>query len=380
MNDSTAFSAPPEPSVTNAAADGRPPAKASQLWVDPERERAFNTWLAGIAPTHQLIAHTLREASADAGFRRYLRIDTQDGTSRIIMDAPPALENCEPFVRIAALTKKAGLRSPEVLDWNQADGFILLSDLGNKTLLETLERPDPQIARDFYVQAVDALISWQLASQPGVLPEYDEPVLREELESFPDWYISRHRNLTLSPAQKAVLDTTFDLIVANNLAAPKVYVHRDFMPRNLMPSASGEPIGVLDFQDALYGPITYDIASLMRDAFLSWDEEFVLDITVRYWERARKVGLMDFEDWSSNFGSFWRSVEWMGLQRHIKVAGRFARLSLRDSKPKYLADAPRFISYIRHTAGRYRELTPLLRLVDDIEGSSQASGWAFGRV
>ena len=137
---------------------------------------------------------------------------------------------------------------------------------------------------------------------------------------------------------------------------------------------------MLDFQDAVYGPLTYDIASLMRDAFLSWDEEFVLDITVRYWERARKAGLMDFEDWHSDFGSFWRAVEWMGLQRHLKVAGIFARLTLRDGKPRYLADAPRFIGYIRHTAGRYRELTPLLRLIDEVEGTQAAAGWAFGRV
>jgi aminoglycoside/choline kinase family phosphotransferase len=170
----------------------------------------------------------------------------------------------------------------------------------------------------------------------------------------------------------------FRLIVARNLAAPLVYVHRDFMPRNLMVGADGGPLGVLDFQDAVHGPITYDIASLMRDAFLSWDEDFVLDITIRYWERARKLGLMDFEDWHSDFGSFWRAVEWMGLQRHLKVAGIFARLTLRDGKPKYLQDAPRFIAYIRHTAGRYRELTPLLRLVDRIEGTEAPAAGPSG--
>jgi len=155
------------------------------------------------------------------------------------------------------------------------------------------------------------------------------------------------------------------------------------MPRNLMipPAGSAEErLGVLDFQDAVYGPITYDIASLMRDAFLSWDEEFVLDITIRYWERAKKLGLMNFEDWSSDFGSFWRAVEWMGLQRHLKVAGIFARITLRDGKPKYLADAPRFIGYIRHTAARYRELTPLLKLIDAVEGTAAPEGWSFGRM
>jgi len=154
-------------------------------------------------------------------------------------------------------------------------------------------------------------------------------------------------------------------------------VHRDFMPRNLMMPLQDEPrLAVLDFQDAVYGPITYDIASLMRDAFLSWDEEFVLDITVRYWQQALRVGLPVDPD----FGEFWRSVEWMGLQRHLKVAGIFARLTLRDGKPKYLADTPRFIAYIRATAARYRELTPLLRLVDQVEGTGAATGYAFGRV
>ena len=137
---------------------------------------------------------------------------------------------------------------------------------------------------------------------------------------------------------------------------------------------------MLDFQDAVYGPVTYDIASLMRDAFLSWEEDFVLDVTVRYWEQARKAGLMDFEDWHSDFGAFYRAVEWMGLQRHLKVAGIFARLTLRDGKPRYLADTPRFIGYIRATASRYRELTPLLRLIDEVEGIQVATGYAFGRI
>jgi aminoglycoside/choline kinase family phosphotransferase len=200
-----------------------------------------------------------------------------------------------------------------------------------------------------------------------VLPPYDEALLRRELRLFPDWYLAAPPRCDAGRrAAPRRWSDQFALIVARNLAAPRVYVHRDFMPRNLMVSGNhGQALGVLDFQDAVHGPLTYDIASLMRDAFLSWDEAFVLDITVRYWERARKLGLMDFEDWHSDFGSFWRAVEWMGLQRHLKVAGIFARLTLRDGKPKYLADAPRFIAYIRHTAGRYRELTPLLRLVDE---------------
>ena len=216
------------------------------------------------------------------------------------------------------------------------------------------------------------------------MPAYDEALLRRELQLFPDWYIAQHRQYTLDDKQSATLAQAFERIVAENLAAPSVFVHRDFMTRNLMVPTDPrtQPLAVLDFQDAVYGPITYDIASLLRDAFISWDEDFVLDITVRYWEQAKKRGLMDFEDWHSDFGAFYRAVEWMGLQRHLKVAGIFARLSLRDGKPRYLADTPRFIAYIRHTARRYRELTPLLRLIDEIEGTAAdtVSGFAFGRV
>ena len=348
-------------------------------WSDPARQAAFAAWLARIAPAQRLRPSSGRIASADASFRRYFRIDTEDGTTRIIMDAPPAQENSAPFVQIASLIRDAGLRGPEVLDWDQAQGFLLLTDLGARTMMEEIDRDHPEANRPRYLQAVELLLKWQQASKPGVLPPYDEALLRRELALFPDWYLEKHRGIAVQGALRETLDKTFDAIVARNLAAPMVYVHRDFMPRNLMVGADGQ-LGVLDFQDAVHGPVTYDIASLMRDAFLSWDEEFVLDITVRYWERARRLGLLDFEDWHSDFGSFWRAVEWMGLQRHLKVAGIFARLTLRDGKPKYLADAPRFIAYIRHTAARYRELAPLLKAIDEIEGSQAAGGWAFGRM
>jgi aminoglycoside/choline kinase family phosphotransferase len=257
-------------------------------------------------------------------------------------------------------------------------GFMLLDDLGRQTMIEVVDPARPDANRPLYERAIDALVAWQLASRPGVLPPYDEAVLQRELALFPDWYLARHRGVAVEGKLRETLDGAFRLIVARNLASPSVYVHRDFMPRNLMiPGTAGEPrLGVLDFQDALYGPITYDIASLMRDAFLSWDEEFVLDITVRYWEKALKAGLPVDRD----FGEFYRAVEWMGLQRHLKVAGIFARLTLRDGKPKYLADTPRFIAYIRATAGRYRELAPLLQLVDSVEGTQAATGFAFGRL
>lgn len=380
MNDKPLFSASPDSLVTRSSMPSDTLPGAERLWMDPLREQAFHTWLKRVQPAHGLQPNSLRQASSDAGFRRYLRIDTDSGGTRIIMDAPPALENCEPFVRIAALMRDAGLHCPEVLDWDEAEGFMLLSDLGHQTMLDTLDPSNPESARPLYLQAIEALISLQLASKPGVLPNYDEAILKRELQLFPDWYLSRHRGATLDESMRETMDKAFSLIVTRNLATPQVYVHRDFMPRNLMPSATHPQIGVLDFQDALYGPGTYDIACLMRDAFISWDEEFVIDITVRYWERARKVGLMDFEDWSSDFGSFWRAVEWMGLQRHLKVAGIFARLSLRDGKPKYLADTPRFIHYIRRTADRYRELGPFLKVLDQIEGTTEVSGWAIGRL
>lgn len=371
------------------------PSPTTVAWADPQREAAFHAWLAPLASHHRLVSASLRPASADASFRRYLRLDTEGGGSAIVMDAPPDKENSEPFVRIAGLMREAGLRVPQVLAWDAPLGFMLLDDLGTQTMLDVIDAANPQANAGLYRDAVASLLTWQKASQPGVLPPYDAAVLRRELQLFPDWYLGQHKGLTPDAAQQQVLEKTFDLIVQRVLAMPTVYVHRDFMPRNLMipasrdaspaapgpdrPAGDARALAVLDFQDALHGPVTYDIASLMRDAFLSWDEDFVIDVTVRYWEQARKLGLMDFEDWHADFGAFYRSVEWMGLQRHLKVAGIFARLTLRDGKPKYLADAPRFIAYIRATAHRYRELTPLLRLLDDVEGLQAASGWAIGR-
>ena len=357
---------------------------ASVSWADPARGAACSTWLASVAPAHGIDVASLRVASADASFRRYLRVNSRTAAcgSLIVMDAPPDKENCEPFVRIAALLHDAGLLAPRVLAWDAPQGFMLLDDLGTQTMMDVIDRDNAVANLPLYLRAVDALVAWQRASRPGVLPPYDEALLSRELSLFPDWYLAQHRKITLGDAQRSTLDQQFQLIMQRNLAAPQVFVHRDFMPRNLMMPRDGTEgrLGVLDFQDAVQGPITYDIASLMRDAFLSWDEEFVLDVTVRYWQAARKAGLMDFEDWHSDFGAFYRAVEWMGLQRHLKVAGISARLTLRDGKPKYLADAPRFIAYIRATASRYRELKPLLRLIDEVEGTTPQVGFAYGRM
>lgn len=348
------------------------------LWADAKREQHFVAWLQSVQERFGLVPGSVRLASADASFRRYLRLNSTHSTygpTLIVMDAPPDKEDSAPFVKVATLLQQAGIHCPQVLDWNQAQGFMLLSDLGDQTMMQRINPAGPP-PLEVYLQAVDSLIAWQTASQPGVLPLYDHALLRREMDLFPQWYVAQHRQVSLDDAQFKVLDQAFETIIADNLSWPSVYVHRDFMPRNLMDNGRAHPLGVLDFQDAVYGPITYDIASLMRDAFLSWEEDFCLDVTVRYWQKARAAGLPVGDD----FGEFYRAVEWMGLQRHIKIAGIFARLTLRDGKPKYLADTPRFIGYIRATCGRYRELKLLLRLVERIEGIAPPQAFSFGRV
>jgi len=370
---------PQESALTQQAASNSAAAQWLPVhWEQSDRQQAFDRWVLALQSRFGLQLDSLRLASADASFRRYLRLESTHSTygpSLIVMDAPPDKEDSAPFVKVAGLMHKAGIHCPQILDWNQEQGFMLLTDLGDHTMMQ---RIDPAAAPplDVYLDAVDTLIAWQKASQPGVLPPYDYALLRRELDLFPQWYVAQHRQLRLDEAQSKVLEQAFETILANNLSWPSVYVHRDFMPRNLMDAGRKHPLGVLDFQDAVYGPITYDIASLMRDAFLSWEEDFCLDVTIRYWQKARAVGLPVGDD----FGEFYRAVEWMGLQRHIKIAGIFARLTLRDGKPKYLADTPRFIAYIRATCGRYRELKPLLRLVERIEGIEPPQAFSFGRV
>jgi aminoglycoside/choline kinase family phosphotransferase len=318
-----------------------------QRWIETE---------LNIAPL------ALERASADASFRRYFRVRTPS-RSLIAMDAPPAHEDCRPFVRVAHLMAEAGLNVPRVVAHDLERGFLLLSDLGTAGYLQAL---NAVTADHLFADAIDALLRWQLASKAGVLPLYDRALLTRELELFREWYVRRHRGLELDGAQEKVLAAMFELILENNLAQPAVYVHRDYMPRNLMVCEANP--GVLDFQDAVYGPITYDVASLFKDAFLSWDEERILDWTARYWEKARRAGLPVDAD----FAAFYRDFEWMGLQRHLKVLGIFARLKYRDDKSGYLEDTPRFVGYVRAVAARYGALRPLLTLLDEIEGSAQA--------
>ena len=301
---------------------------------------------------------SLAPASEDASFRRYFRATLADGSTYVVMDAPPDKENCRPFVHVAALLAAAGVHAPRIHAQDLDAGFLLLSDLGTRTYLEALNEGN---AAALFADATDALLRWQRATRPGELPPYDEALLRREMNLFPEWYIARHRGVELGAEQKNALEDVFRKLVASALAQPAVYVHRDYMPRNLMVSEPNP--GVLDFQDAVIGPITYDVVSLFRDAFLSWDEERVLDWSVRYWEKAKDAGLPVDAD----FGEFWRALEWMGLQRHLKVLGIFARINYRDGKPRYLADTPRFIGYARAAAKRYSALAPLLKLLDEIE-------------
>ena len=329
-----------------------------------ERLEALDAWLGRTLGGREF---TREPASADASFRRYFRVRSGDRTW-IAMDAPPEREDCRPFVKVAGLMREAGVHVPEIVAQDLAQGFLLLSDLGRRTYLQAFDGTNEEA---LFRDATGALVDWQAASREGELPPYDEALLRRELALFPDWYVARHLGVALDAAERESLEQVFRRILERNLAEPRVFVHRDFMPRNLMVSDPNP--GVLDFQDAVHGPISYDIASLWRDAFVTWEEERVLDGTIRYWEAARKRGLPVRAD----FGEFWRDVEWMGLQRHLKVLGIFARIHYRDGKPGYLGDTPRFLAYVRHACARYGELRPLARLLDRLEGVKPVAGYTF---
>ncbi len=276
------------------------------------------------------------------------------------MDAPPQHEDCVSFLHVAKVFSEANVHVPEVLAQDLKQGFLLLSDLESTTYLEAVGA-DSSIADHLYSDAVDALIRIQLASYSGVLPDYDEALLLKELTLFPDWYLAKHLQVVLNVKQKTELDEGFKRILQNNLAQPRVFVHRDYHSRNLMVTTPNP--GIVDFQDAVYGPITYDLVSLFKDAYICWDEERILDWIIRYWEKAKKVRLPV----AANFTDFYRDFEWMGVQRHIKVLGIFARLCHRDGKNNYLRDMPLVINYLRETCERYSELNFLLVLLDELE-------------
>jgi N-acetylmuramate 1-kinase len=325
-----------------------------------ERFVLLENWLKAQLPDKDF---TLLPASSDASFRRYFRL-VFDGGTLIAMDAPPQQEDCGPFLHVAGLFAEAGAHVPAIVAQDVAQGFLLLSDLGSTTYLQALndgpEGPS-HLADQLYGDAIAAVLEIQLASRPGVLPNYDEALLLRELHLFPDWYLATHLQISLSASQKAELDGIFQLIVRNNLAQPRVFVHRDYHSRNLMVTSPNP--GILDFQDAVFGPITYDPVSLFKDAYIRWDEERVLDWLIRYWEQARKLGLPV----ASDFSDFFRDFEWMGIQRHLKVLGIFARLNYRDGKRVYLGNIPLVEDYLRKACERYREFNRLVTLLDEWE-------------
>ncbi len=325
-----------------------------------DRIQLLRQWLAAAVGTDKF---ALAPASSDASFRRYFRISLPDGGSRIAMDAPPEKEDCGPFVRVAALFGEAGVMVPRVHAQDLKQGFLLLSDLGNRTYLDELNEAS---ADRLYKDAIRALVKIQTASRPEVLPPYDRALLTRELKLFPEWYIERQLGAPLMPDDDESLRLAFESILANNLAQPRVFVHRDYHSRNLMVCDPGP--GVLDFQDAVEGPITYDLVSLLRDAYIAWDEERVIDWAIFYWDQARRAGLPVHAD----FGEFYRDFEWMGVQRQIKVVGIFARLACRDGKRGYLDDQPRVLGYLRRASERYRELAPLAKIVDRLQDGAAA--------
>ncbi|MBT9590111.1 MAG: phosphotransferase [Thiobacillus sp.] len=348
-----------------------------------DRLQALKAWAALQLGTESI---EIAPASADASFRRYFRV-TAKGRDYIVMDAPTAHEDCRPFIAVARLFADAGVHVPQVMAQDLQQGFLLLTDLGDITYLSALNQaalapPEPglaspypvapnlSVARELYLAANDALIRIQLASCPGVLPEYDRALLTRELMLFPEWYVGKHLGAELTHEQTATLNAAFEYLLANNLAQPQVFVHRDWHSRNLMVSEPNP--GILDFQDAVYGPITYDLASIYRDAYIQWDEEYQLDWVIRYWEKARSARLPVRED----FGDFWRDFEWMGAQRHIKILGIFARLYHRDGKDGYLKDMPLVMGYLRKVCERYIELKPMLYLLDALQDTQPQVGVA----
>ena len=318
--------------------------------------------------TLSLTDPTLLPASADASFRRYFRVLTDSG-SHIVMDAPTDHEDCRPWLHVARLFRAAGANTPGILAENLEEGFLLISDLGSTTYLSAL---DETSADRLYRDANAALIRIQTASRPDELPPYDAVLLMREMRLFPDWYLARHLQVELTTGQRQVMEAAFQAILANNLAQQRVYVHRDWHSRNLMLTEADNP-GVIDFQDAVYGPISYDLVSIYKDAYIRWEEDRVLDWTIRYWESARRAGLPV----PSDFADFYRDFEWMGMQRHIKVLGIFARLFHRDGKDSYLREMPLVMDYLRRACGRYNGFGDFLRLLDEIEGKTLAAGYTF---
>ena len=344
-------------------------------WPDADREAAFRRWFMPLVQAWALDPSSLVPASADASFRRYLRVRGAGGRSFIVMDAPPPQEAVGPFVDLAGRIRAAGLHAPEVLAVDAEHGFVLLSDLGDSLYLQALQSAEPAEADRLMRTALGALVQFAQRLDGSDLPAYDEALLRRELALFPEWCVGREYGIHWTPTQTATWQRVCDVLVASALAQPQVPVHRDWMPRNLM-LAEPNP-GILDFQDAVIGPVTYDVASLLRDAFLSWDEAQEIDWAARWWQQARAAGILGEHVLAADFGETWRALEWIGLQRHLKVLGIFCRLKHRDGKPAYSADLPRFFGYVTKVALRYRDLQPLVALIEPMTGALTTTAFSM---
>ncbi|MBP3860905.1 phosphotransferase [Pseudomonas sp. FSL R10-0056] len=322
-----------------------------KVWLDEQLATVFENEGWGAVPPA-----TLTAASSDASFRRYFRWEGE-GRSFVVMDAPPPQENCKPFVDIADFLRTCLINVPKIYAQDLDRGFLLLNDLGNKTFLDVINSSN---ADELFKDAIEALLAFQQLPMTEPLPSYDVALLRRELELFPEWYVRAHLGVDFNEQQQAVWQRVSTLLIDSALAQPKVLVHRDFMPRNLMLSIPNP--GVLDFQDAVYGPVTYDITCLFKDAFLSWPEERVRNWLQDYWKLALPLGIPVQRD----FEEFLRASDLMGVQRHLKVIGIFARICHRDGKPRYLADVPRFFSYIEAVLARRPELAELGELFSSL--------------
>lgn len=318
------------------------------------RLEQLKVWLNDNKVAYQDIA----PASADASFRRYFRITNADKTF-IVMDAPPEKEDCAPFIKIAKLLLSYGLNVPVVLLQDLEQGFLLLGDLGNTVFLSKLNN---NTVDEMYGSALQSLLHMQKNEKPN-LPAYDEALLRNELNLFPDWYLDKQLKVTLSEKQKEVLEQTFDSLIKNALEQPQVCVHRDYHSRNLMVNDKNPALpGIIDFQDAVIGAVTYDLVSLLKDCYIDWPREKIEEWVKYYHSEAESLGIID----KVSFDEFLRWFDLMGLQRHLKVAGIFSRLKHRDGKTGYLKDIPRTMDYIVDVVKRYPEFKPLQSLLSEI--------------
>jgi N-acetylmuramate 1-kinase len=323
------------------------------------RLEQLELWLAKLFGTRDFKVTT---ASADASFRRYFRV-TRGDESWIAMDAPPAKEDMEPYIRIAAMLVDVGVNAPRVLHRNEEEGFLLNSDLGTQTYLMELDRHGD--ADRLYADAIDALVRIQSrgGAHAGQLPPYDDALLRREMGLFPEWFCGRHLGLALSGTDEAELARVFDTLCATALQQPRVFVHRDYHSRNLMVgdgARQGENPGILDFQDAVCGPVTYDLVSLLRDCYVAWPAERVRAWALQFRASAGQAGV----EVGASENEFLRWFDLMGVQRHLKAIGIFARLWHRDGKPGYLNDIPRTLNYVRTVSQSYRELQVLHSFID----------------